>query len=68
MVINASWYSRNKDLRKDLEVESVKRLATIYKRKLKDQSNCLTNNLYSTFIPRRLSKKHHIDLINNVIQ
>ena len=65
-IVNAPWYVRNKDLRKDLKIPTVKeeiaRYAKKYKERLVTYPNQLVAETNKTIIERRLKKKHPADL------
>ena len=71
-IVNAPWYVRNEDIRKDLGIPTVKeeisRFARRYRERIATHPNRLaaeTNN--TTNIERRLNKKHPTDLIKDII-
>ena len=65
-IVNAPWYVRNKDLRKDLKIPTVKdeiaRYGKKYKERLVTHPNQLVAETNKTIIERRLKKKHPADL------
>ena len=65
-IVNAPWYARNEDLRKDLKIPTVKeeiaRYAKKYKERLVTHPNQLVAETNKTIIERRLKKKHPADL------
>ena len=65
-IVNATWYARNEDLRKDLKIPTVKeeiaRYAKKYKERLVTHPNQLVAETNKTIIERRLKKKHPADL------
>lgn len=65
-VVNAPWYSRNDDIRKDLKIPTVKEEISRYAKKHKDRiethSNQLVAEMRTTNIVRRLRRTHPADL------
>ena len=65
-IVNAPWYVRNEDLRKDLKIPTVKdeiaRYGKKYKERLVTHPNQLVAETNKTIIERRQKKKHPADL------
>ena len=66
IIVNAPWYVRNEDLRKDLKIPTIKdeiaRYGKKYKERLVTHPNQLVAETNKTIIERRLKKKHPADL------
>ncbi|CAK9829625.1 Probable RNA-directed DNA polymerase from transposon X-element [Anthophora retusa] len=67
-IVNAPWYMRNDQLRKDLKINSVEeeiiRLSNRYKSRLENHPSEPAKKLYSENLPRRLRRKHPNDLLH----
>ena len=70
-IVNAPWYVRNDDIRKDLEIptvqEEISRYAEKYKSRIATHPNLLAAETFSTInMDRRLKRKHPADLIKDI--
>ena len=70
-MVNAPWYVRNEDIRKDLGIPTVKeeitRFATRCRVRIETHPNQLAaETCNTTNIARRLKRKHPIDLIKDI--
>ena len=65
-IVNAPWYVRNEDIRRDLKIPTVKkeigRYAEKYKERMATHPNQLAAEASKTLIERRLKRKHSTDL------
>ena len=70
-IINGPWYVRNKDIRRDLGIPTVKeeisRYSEKYKSRIATHPNRLAAETYKTInMDRRLKRKHPADLIKDI--
>lgn len=67
-IVNAPWYVRNEQIRKDLKINSVEeeinRLCSRYESRLENHPSQSAKKLYSENLPRRLRRKHPNDLLH----
>ena len=68
--VNALWYIRNEDIRKDLKIPTVKKEIGKYTRKYKERTvthpNQLAAETCKTHIKRSLRTKHSTDLVKEI--
>ena len=70
-IVNAPWYIRNEDIRRDLGIPTVKEEISRYSEKYKSRIATLPNRLAAeTYkiinMDRRLKRKHPADLIKDI--
>ena len=70
-IVNASWYVRNEDIRRDLEIPTVKeeisRYAEKYKERIATHSNRLAAETFKTInMDKRLKRRHPADLTKDI--
>ena len=70
-IINAPWYVKNEDIRRDLEIPTVKEAissnAERYKARIATHPNGLAAETFKTInMDRRLKRKHPADLIKDI--
>ena len=70
-IVNAPWYVRNDDIRRDLGIPTVKeeisRYSEKYKSRIATHTNRLAAETYKTInMDRRLKRKHPADLIKDI--
>ena len=70
-IVNAPWYVRNDDIRRDLGIPTVKeeisRYSEKYKSRIGTHPNRLAAETFNTInIDRRLKRKHPADLIKDI--
>ena len=70
-IVNAPWYDRNDDVRRDLGIPTVKeeisRYSEKYKSRIATDENRLAAEMYKTItMDRRLKRKHPADLIKDI--
>ena len=69
-IVNAPWYVRNEDIRKDLKIPTIKeeigRYAEKYKERTATHPNQLPVEASKTHIERRFKRKHPIELAKEI--
>ena len=70
-IVNAPWYVRNDDIRRDLGIPTVKeeisRYSEKYKSRIATHTNRLPTETYKTInMGRRLKRKHPANLIKDI--
>ena len=70
-IVNASWYVRNEDIRRDLEIPTVKeeisRYAEKYKERTATHPNRKAAETFKTInMDRRLKRRHPADLTKDI--
>ena len=70
-LVNAPWYVRNEDIRRDLEIptvnEAISSTAERYKTRIATHPNRLATETFKTInMDRRLKRKHPADLTNDM--
>ena len=70
-IVNAPWYIRNEDIRRDMEIPTVKEAissnAERYKVRIATHPNRLAAETFKTInMERRLKRKHPADLIKDI--
>ena len=69
-IVNAPWYVRNEDIRRDLKIPTVKKEIGRYARKYKGRTTTHPNQLAAeaskTLLKRRLKRKQPTDLTKEI--
>ena len=67
-IVNALWYVRNENIRRDLKIPTVKEEIGRYAEKCQGHSNRLAVETSKTLIERRLKRKHPTHLTKEIKQ